>query len=109
MPVVYRLGDVFVLPSKGPGETWGLAINEAMACGRAVIASDKCGCSCDLILKDKNGYVFQNSNLQSLQACMGLALKKFKEQGIYSRQLIQEWTYSKTIDQLQNIFKKKIV
>ena len=24
MPVIYRLGDVFVLPSIGPGETWGL-------------------------------------------------------------------------------------
>ncbi len=31
MPAVYRLGDVFVLPSQGPEETWGLALNEAMA------------------------------------------------------------------------------
>jgi glycosyltransferase involved in cell wall biosynthesis len=34
MPTVYRLGDVLVLPSRGPGETWGLALNEAMACAR---------------------------------------------------------------------------
>lgn len=45
MPMLYRLADVFVLPSKGPGETWGLSVNEAMACGRRVIVSDKCGCS----------------------------------------------------------------
>lgn len=32
MPVVYRLSDVFVLPSKS-GETWGLAVNKALACG----------------------------------------------------------------------------
>lgn len=49
MPLVYRLANVFVLPSKGPGETWGLAINEAMACGVPVIASDKTGGAIDLI------------------------------------------------------------
>jgi glycosyltransferase involved in cell wall biosynthesis len=29
MPSVYRMGNIFILPSKS--ETWGLAINEAMA------------------------------------------------------------------------------
>src|SRR6185436_7909182 len=33
MPIVYRLGDLFVLPS-AYGETWGLAVNEAIASGR---------------------------------------------------------------------------
>ncbi|MEY5012281.1 MAG: hypothetical protein RLZZ253_3420 [Verrucomicrobiota bacterium] len=40
MPVVYRLGDVMVLPS-AHGETWGLAVNEAQACGRPVLVSEK--------------------------------------------------------------------
>lgn len=48
MPVVYRLGDVFVLPSAF-GETWGLAVNEAMACGRPVVISDRVGCATDVI------------------------------------------------------------
>ena len=61
MPVVYRLCDVFILPSKGPGETWGLALNEAMACGKAVIASDKCGGAANLINKD-NGFIFSISD-----------------------------------------------
>lgn len=104
MPVVYRLGDVFVLPSKGPGETWGLAINEAMACGRAVIASDKCGCSYDLILNDKNGYIFESGNQESLQSCMTKSLNNFKEQGLYSRQIIKDWTYTATVDQLKGLF-----
>jgi len=43
MPAVYRLGDVLVLPSRGPGETWGLAMNEALACGCLLIASDRVG------------------------------------------------------------------
>ena len=42
MPVVYRLGDLFILPSKF-GETWGLAVNEALACGRPVLVSNHVG------------------------------------------------------------------
>jgi glycosyltransferase involved in cell wall biosynthesis len=48
MPVVYRLGDIFVLPS-GYGESWGLAVNEALACGRPIIVSDRVGCAADVV------------------------------------------------------------
>ena len=48
MPVVYRLGDLFVLPSAF-GETWGLAVNEALACGRPVLVSDHVGCASDVV------------------------------------------------------------
>jgi len=48
MPDVYRLGDLFVLPSAW-GETWGLATNEALACGRPVLVSDRVGCAADVI------------------------------------------------------------
>jgi glycosyltransferase involved in cell wall biosynthesis len=58
MPVVYRLGNVFCLPSKGPGETWGLAVNEALACGRPVLVSDKVGCALDLVKEGVNGVRF---------------------------------------------------
>jgi glycosyltransferase involved in cell wall biosynthesis len=47
MPVVYRLGDIFVLPSAS--ETWGLAVNEALACGRPVVVSDRVGCASDVV------------------------------------------------------------
>jgi glycosyltransferase involved in cell wall biosynthesis len=47
MPVVYRLGDLFVLPSVR--ETWGFAVNEALACGRPVLASEGAGCVADVI------------------------------------------------------------
>ncbi len=49
MPVRYLLGDVFVLPSEGRHETWGLAVNEAMHLGRPVILSDQVGCHPDLL------------------------------------------------------------
>ena len=56
MPIVYRIGDVFVLPSKS--ETWSLGVNEAMASSRPVLVSDKVGCAVDLVDEGMNGYSF---------------------------------------------------
>jgi glycosyltransferase involved in cell wall biosynthesis len=67
MPAVYRLGDIFVLPSQGPEETWGLALNEAMASGRAVIASSKVGGACDLIRSGENGWMFKSGDRKALE------------------------------------------
>jgi glycosyltransferase involved in cell wall biosynthesis len=74
MPAVYRLADVFVLPSRGPGETWGLALNEAMACGRAVIASSRVGGARDLVRHRVNGWVFEASDLDALTTVVREAL-----------------------------------
>jgi glycosyltransferase involved in cell wall biosynthesis len=64
MPVVYRLGDLFVLPS-AYGETWGLAVNEALACGRPVLVSDHVGCAEDVV-DDRCGRIFQSRDPGSL-------------------------------------------
>lgn len=60
MPVVYRLGDLVALPSAG--ETWGLAVNEALACGRPVLVSDRVGCAADLVREGANGFVFPHAD-----------------------------------------------
>lgn len=62
MPAVYRMGDVYIMPSLS--ETWGMGVNEAMACGKPVMASEKVGCAVDLVLEDKTGIVFQLGELQ---------------------------------------------
>lgn len=64
MPVVYQLCDVFVLPSTG--ETWGLGINEAMAAGKAILASDKCGGAADLVREGENGFIFKAGDIPDL-------------------------------------------
>jgi len=82
MPVVYRLGDLFVLPSAF-GETWGLAVNEAMACGRAVLVSDRVGCAADVV-DVSCGRVFPSSNFSVMtQAINGMTRdrKKLSEFG----------------------------
>ena len=80
MPVVYRLGDVFVLPSSGPGETWGLSVNEAMACNRPVIVSDKAGCAVDLVEEGKNGYIFKVGDVGDLAKKMCLIFENKRNQ-----------------------------
>ncbi len=66
MPAVYRLGDVYVLPSLGPGETWGLAMNEAMASGSLVIASDRVGGARDVVEHGRTGWIFPAGNHAAL-------------------------------------------
>ena len=47
LPALYDLADVFVLPADR--EPWGLAVNESMACGTAVVLTDQVGCASDLV------------------------------------------------------------
>jgi glycosyltransferase involved in cell wall biosynthesis len=80
MPLIYRLCDVFVLPSKGPGETWGLAINEAMACGKPVISSTSCGATSDLIDQGINGWSIEPCNEDGMLSVLEKAIHLGKEQ-----------------------------
>jgi glycosyltransferase involved in cell wall biosynthesis len=100
MPVVYRVGDVFVLPSKS--ETWGLAVNEAMACGRAILVSDKVGCAPDLVKSGYNGYIFSAGNIDALVSCFSAMIDKtkVKRMGKASEQIISKWSFK---DQAQEI------
>ena len=74
MPAVYRLAEAFVLPSRGPGETWGLAVNEAMASGRPVIVSDHVGCAPDLVENDGGGAVFRSDSAPELDVALSKLL-----------------------------------
>lgn len=70
MKLIYRLASVFVLPSSGPNETWGLSINEALASKTPVIVSDKCGCAYNLVLDGINGHVFRSDDVNDLVSKM---------------------------------------
>jgi glycosyltransferase involved in cell wall biosynthesis len=60
----YAASDVLVLPSAG--ETWGLAVNEAMACGLPAIVSNQVGCGPDLVEPGSTGDVFPMGDVERL-------------------------------------------
>jgi glycosyltransferase involved in cell wall biosynthesis len=61
----YVAGDALVLPSDF-GETWGLVVNEAMACGRAALVSDRVGCGPDLVVAGETGECFPFGDTEAL-------------------------------------------
>ena len=107
MPAVYNCCDVFVLPSKGPNETWGLAINEAMAAGKAIVASDKCGGSYDLIQNNKNGFVLKSGDNTSLSRVLAFFTNNKSEaakMGESSFQIIKQYSFLKDCYAIENCF-----
>ena len=110
MPSVYASCDVFILPSKGPGETWGLSINEAMAGGKAVIVSNACGAAYDLIVNDINGFIFEKNNPEMLKSYMEIIQKNkisAATMGENSLKLIQPYSFEKECMALENALLKK--
>jgi len=65
----YVACDALVLPSNGD-ETWGLVVNEAMACGRLCMVSDHVGCGPDLIVPGETGMIFPLGNIAALAESM---------------------------------------
>jgi glycosyltransferase involved in cell wall biosynthesis len=111
MPAAYQAADLFCLPSKGPGETWGLAVNEAMACDKAVLVSDKVGCAIDLVKENYNGAVFQSENLDDLIINLDkLTSSKgtLTNYGENSKTTIMNWNFLKIAEAIENKLNEKV-
>ena len=109
MPVVYRICDLFILPSKGPGETWGLAVNEAMACNRPVLVSDKAGCAIDLVKEGVNGFVFSPSETGQVAALLAQLLHNkpgLARMGRSSGELIQSYSFQQVVAAIGSLVAK---
>jgi glycosyltransferase involved in cell wall biosynthesis len=111
MPLAYRLGDVFVLPSRGPGETWGLALNEAMACGRAVIASSRVGGARDLIIPGITGWQFAAGDVdglaQILNTCALMPRERLRNIGAAAAQRAEQWSTEACVARLSEILLRR--
>jgi glycosyltransferase involved in cell wall biosynthesis len=92
LPLYYAMADVLVLPASQ--EPWGLVVNEAMACGLAVIAHHHCGATVDLVSED-NGVVLQTFSSDELARAMELIagnaeLRRSMQKR--SREKIESWS-----------------
>jgi len=105
MPGIYKACDVYVLPSKGPGETWGLAVNEAMACAKPVVVSNKCGCASDLVKQGENGFTFSAGNVDQLAAILqGFVTGKHNTEamGKQSIEIIRNYSFAAICAAIEN-------
>jgi glycosyltransferase involved in cell wall biosynthesis len=108
MPGLYSASDVFVLPSQGPGETWGLSVNEAMANEKAIIVSNKCGCAVDLVEDGINGYIFESANVSDLKIKMQ-AIFKSRETLNEMKEKSREKINFFSLENLASVIEKKII
>jgi glycosyltransferase involved in cell wall biosynthesis len=102
MPAVYQACDLFCLPSKN--DSWGLAVNEAMAAGKAIIVSDKTGSAIDLV-RPLNGNVFQNGNLTDLKNKLAELVSNREQlhlKGKHSEEIISSWNFETQVKNIMN-------
>jgi glycosyltransferase involved in cell wall biosynthesis len=68
LPAVYTASDLLILPSEF--EPFGLVVNEAMCCGCAAAASDRCGAARDLVAPVSPDLVFRCGDIDALAELM---------------------------------------
>jgi 1,2-diacylglycerol 3-alpha-glucosyltransferase len=90
----YQNASYFILPSRY-GETWGLAVNEAMASGLPVLVSNEAGCASTLLVQGRNGYTFSPERVEELSGLLSLMHKKSRAElagmGQASVKIIDSW------------------
>ena len=64
----YALAEMLILPTYT--DTWGLVVNEAMACALPVILSRAAGCAVDLVRENWNGLLVSPKDVSSLTSAM---------------------------------------
>lgn len=104
IPAVYKMADILVVPSVS--ETWGLAVNEAMAAGKPVLVSDRCGCAADLVEEGVTGYTFRANDIQHLIRKIKLAVSDkshLKDMGLNANLKIQDWSFATIVQAVENL------
>jgi glycosyltransferase involved in cell wall biosynthesis len=89
---LFALADATVVPSLS--ESWGVVVNESLACGTPVIASDAVGAAEDLIRPGVNGRVYPAGDVRALAETLRLPRLFVDSHG-----RIERWTYEFATEQ----------
>ena len=92
MPEAYALADVLVLPSET--ETWGLVVNEALACGLPAVVSSGVGCAPDLVEPGATGETYPMGDVDALAVAMERALHLARDPATAHALKVKMETYS---------------
>ena len=93
---LFALADAAVLPSRA--ETWGVIVNEALACGCPVVVSDAVGAVEDLVVEGVNGRIVPAGDVQALASALA-------SPGVHRRRRadrptrIRHWDYDFAVEQ----------
>jgi glycosyltransferase involved in cell wall biosynthesis len=96
IPYVYRAADVLALPSEW--EPWGLAVNEAMACGTPAVCSTGVSAGDDLVRPVNEKFVHAIGDVDALAGALRAALSASPtalEERVTDR--IDQWTYREAV------------
>jgi glycosyltransferase involved in cell wall biosynthesis len=89
----YAAADVVAVPSAF--ETWGLVVNEAMACGAPVVASDGVVAAADLVVDGRNGAAYPAGDVDALARCLHQVLDRSDRgaaMGTHAREHVAGWS-----------------
>lgn len=100
LPRYYAMADVFVMTS-GPGETFGLVVNEAMCFSLPLLLSNGVPSSLDFVDEGQNGYVYKIGDVNELADKLDSMLKdpvRLAKMGQKSLEIVSGYTYEKDIE-----------
>jgi phosphatidylinositol alpha-mannosyltransferase len=106
LPRWYATGDVFVSPALG-NESFGIVLVEAMASGRAVVASDIPGYR-SVVIPEVNGVVFPPGDVPALAAAL-IALvgnaERRQELALRGRARALEFAWPRVTDRIEAVYR----
>lgn len=109
LPRWYATGDVFVSPASG-NESFGIVLVEAMAAGRAVVASDIPGYR-TVVMPEENGVVFPPGDRDALAATIaGLVLDTDRRRALAARGRARalEFAWPRVTDRIEALYRDVI-
>ena len=100
----YAAADCLVLPSDAK-ETWGLVVNEAMACGLPCVTSDACGCADDLIEPMRPDLCYPVGDVAGLARALGCVLTNPPTPVTLEKE-IDAYDYLRTVEAVEALYEE---
>lgn len=107
LPYWYAMTTVFVHPAQD--EPWGVSVQEAIAAGCSVVASNKVGSAFDLIVPGKNGFIYPVNHPRELADSLRKMLELPK--GLVkttNEEILGKWNYAAVWEHLKAAVEKLV-